>query len=344
VDLCFFTALLLDGLWWKTRWISGIALVWFTAGYIRYRRDAMMNFRRSRRIREAMTLKQVMEIERAYALRRDYDTFEKRAMVRSPLDRYFFHARYERVQALLEEFAKGAEKILDMGCGFGIHSVFIAHRIAPMVVGLDLNDIKLREAIRIALREGVSGKTSFVTADAAFPPFRPGSFRCILATEVLEHLISPSEGLAACNQLLCDHGILIITTPGRHNLNYSANPCMIMEKLLSLIWDGVLPPYHNLHAEREFDWREPEPHYGMHYNFTWRELEHLLHENGFEVVWTGGFEMELFPLLLLEFLARGNVAQIRRAVAPIEAVLERVPVIRSMAQHLLVVARKARRP
>ncbi len=342
VDLSFFTALLLDGFWWQTKGIFWISLLSLTAGYIRYRREALLNFRRSRDIRETMTLSHVKDIERTYALRQDYDTFEKRALVRPPLDGYFFHARYERVQDLLDEYAPASKRVLDLGCGFGIHTAHIANRIAPMAVGLDLNEIKLREARRIALREGATENTSFVCADAALPPFQPSSFHCILATEVLEHLINPSEGLAACNRLLSEHGILILTTPSRHNLNYSTNPLIILEKILSLVRDEVLPPYHNLHAEREFDWRKPEPHYGMHYNFTWRELERLLHENGFEVIWRGGFEMEVFPFLMVELFARGNVTQIRKVVAPIEAALERIPVIRAMGQHLLVVARKIR--
>jgi SAM-dependent methyltransferase len=243
---------------------------------------------------------------------------------------------------LLDEYVRGATSVLDLGCGFGVHTATIANRIAPIAVGLDLNDIKLREARRIASTEGVTENTAFVCGDAAHPPFRPAGFQCILATEVLEHLINPSEGLAACNRLLCDHGLLILTTPSRHNLDYIANPFFILEKVLSLIWNEVLPPYHNLHAEREFDWRKPEPLYGMHYHFSWGELERLFRENGFEVVWKGGFEMEVFPFLILEFLARGNLTQIRKVVAPMEAALERIPVIRAMGQHLLAVARKIR--
>jgi hypothetical protein len=159
-------------------------------------------------------------------------------------------------------------------------------------------------------------------------------------TEVLEHLLSPADGLDACHALLRDGGGLIITTPGSHNLNYSTNPFVIAEKLLSLIADRVLPPYHNLHAEREFDREKPEPHYGIHYHFSHQQLEALLRHAGFESVLHRSFEFEIYPYLLIEPLTGGKVDRIARWVSPIEALLQSIPWINHLGQHLVWVARK----
>jgi len=332
--------LLLDLIWWQTRVIFWVCLVYFVGAYLWHRREAVLNFRCSEPLRQAMTLKDIQEIERVYTLREDFNTQEKRARSRPPLDRHFYYARYERVQKLLDRFARKATRVLDMGCGFGRNTLYIRHVLQRPAVGLDLDSLKLAEAWREAREKPLTGGIGFVCGDVAQPPFRPGSFDCILLTEILEHLIEPAEGLTACREMLCDGGLLIVTTPSRHNLNYSNNPIVILEKVLSLLSDRILPPYHNLHARYEYNWRKPEPQYGMHYQFSWQKLEGLLERAGFERIWRGTFELEIFPFLLVELFAQGELECIRKAVAPVEAVLEKTPLIKDLGQHLLWVGRK----
>jgi SAM-dependent methyltransferase len=337
-------ALFSDLLWWHTGWVALLAACWSTAGYLWYRREALLNHRLSAPRRAAMTLSTVLDIEREYMLRDDFDTFEKRAAVRSPLDRHFFHARYEQVQRLLDEHAGGARSVLDVGCGFGIHTLHIGRTFPGTAIGLELNLLKLIAARRTVEPIAAGTRIHFVCADASCPPFRPGSFDCILLTEVLEHLIDPAAGLTACNEMLAPGGTIVITTPGRHNLDYHTNPLFILEKVLSLAWDAILPPYHHLHAQFEFNWRKPEARYGMHHHFSWQELARLVERAGFTTVWRGGFEIECFGHLVTELLARGEAERIRQRVAPWESLLARTPVIRWLGQHLLLVARKGAHP
>jgi SAM-dependent methyltransferase len=335
--------LLLDLVWWQSRVISWACLIYFIGTYLWHRREAVLNFRYSERLRTEMTLNAIKDIERVYTRHEDFNTQEKRARSRPPLDRHFYYARYERVQKLLDRFARKATRVLDMGCGFGRNTVYIRQVLQRPAVGLDMDSLKLVEAWRAAQEKSLSGGIDFVCGDVAQPPFRPASFDCILLTEILEHLIEPAEGLAACRELLCDGGLLIVTTPSSHNLNYSNNPILILEKLLSLLPDRILPPYHNLHARYEYNWRNPEPQYGMHYQFSWQELEALLERAGFERIWRGTFELEIFPFLLAELFAQGDLECIRKAVAPLEDVLEKTPLIKDLGQHLLWVGRKSAR-
>lgn len=334
------TAFLLDLFWWHTEVVFWISVLYFIGSYLCYRGEAILNYRISEPIRKGMALTDVEEIERRYTMREDFNTFENRALVRSPLDRHFYYARYERVQALLEKYAKGAKRALDMGCGFGKNTNYICQNLKCPAIGLELDSLKLMEAWRAARKRLITEDIAFICGDASHPPFRASSFDCILLTEALEHLINPSEGLAACHYLLCDGGILIITTPSSHNLNYSNNPLLILEKLLSLASDRLLPPYHNLHAQFEFNWRKPEPEYGMHYHFSWQRLGSLLQEAGFQSIWRESFEMEIFLFLLIEFFAQDDVEQIKKYIAPVEAMMEKMPFIKYLGQHLVWVARK----
>jgi len=332
--------MLADLLWWHTDALFWLALVYFIADYFFYRRAARRNFRHSQRIRDEMTLADIKTIEEEYTRRSDFDTFDKRAMVRPPLERYFYLGRYRRVQQLLDRYASGAGRILDLGCGFGVNTVYILNHLRIPVVGMELNRMKMTEAVRSFRLEPKPKDLEWVCGEASNPPFKASSFDCVLFTEVLEHLLEPAAGLAACRTLLSKGGLLLLTTPSSHNLSYSSNPFIVAEKMLSLIRDEVLPPYHNLHAQFEFNWRKPEPAYGIHYHFSRQRLEFLLRQNGFETIWWGSYEVEALPLLLFELLAKGNVKEIARFADPFESLAEKIPVVGRLGQHLLWVARK----
>ena len=339
-ELVAVAILLLDLIWWRAFLPAALALAFLLWFFFRYRREAVLSYCHSEPVRCRMALADIRDIERKYTRRDDYNSPEKRALVRKGLDRYFYYVRYERVQALLDTFAADSKRVLDMGCGFGRNTLYVAENLKRPAVGLDLDDLKLAWAASEASRHGTIGNVGFVCADAALPPLRAGSFECIVMTEALEHLISPAQGLAACHELLLPGGILIITVPSRHNLAYSINPFIVLEKIVSLVDDRVLPPYHGLHARFEYDRHNPEPQYGMHYNFSGQRLEGLLSQAGFSTIRRESFEIEIFPYLAIEFLCQGDVQRMKRLVAPLEALVTRLPVIGRMGQHLVWVARK----
>jgi SAM-dependent methyltransferase len=332
--------LLLDLFWWHTLLAFLIASSYFIVSYLFYRREAFLNYRYSASIRKGLTLSDIRDIETEYTMREDFDSFEKCAMVRPPLDRFFYYERYRRIQALLSKYARASKRVLDLGCGFGENTIYIGRSLKSDVVGLDLDNLKLKEALSAARKKQSIEKISFICGDASHPPFQPARFDSILLTEVLEHLINPLEALATCRHLLCNGGILLISTPSSHNLDYRNNPLLILEKALSLISDRVLPPYHSLHGRFEFTWRKPEPLYGMHYHFSRQEMETLLRETGFRIIWSGSFEIEIFPYLLIEHFFQQDLQRIRKRVAPVERVMRKVPVLKHLGQHLLCVAQK----
>lgn len=340
IEMALLAGMILDLIWWHIWYLTSLCALYFIYDYVSYRREAILNFRASRPVREAITLGDVKELETRYTSLEDFNSPEKRAMARPPLDRYFYYVRYQWAQMLLDKYARGAKRVLDLGCGFGLNTLYVCQNLSTAASGLDLDHLKLIEAFRRGANSPLCKEIAFVAGDACHPPFKASSFDCILMAEALEHLIRPEEGVAACKDLLCDGGTLILTTPSSHNLNYSSNPLIVLEKLLSLVWDRILPPYHNLHAQSEYDRKNPEPQYGIHHHFSYQNLSTLLCSNGFKSILKGSFEMEIPLFPMIDLLFRGDLEKIRKFVRSIELLLEKLPLVKYLGQHLIWVAQK----
>ena len=341
-EFLLLAALAADFVWFHTGWVFWVAVLALILMYLNYRREARLDAAASEPVRQRMTTDHIRRLERQYTVREDFNTPEKRALLRSPLDRHYYHFRYERVQALVAQWTRACERRLDLGCGFGGNTLYMARLSPGTVVGLELDDLKLSEASTRARKLETPAHISFVCGDAMQPPLRAAGFDSILMTEVLEHVIDPPAALQACSDLLRDDGLLLLSTPSRHDLNYTCNPLVFLEKCLSLATDRLLPLFHNLHAQFEYNRRKPEPAYGMHYHFSHQKLERLLGQAGFQTLWRGSFEIEFFPFLLVEFFAQKRPDVIRAVVAPMEAALQKMPLVRHLGQHLLWVAKKRR--
>ena len=323
------------------RWILvGGSLAYFIFDYLRYRREAALNFQESRGLREQMRLQDILAIERKYSLRDDFNTFEKHAEARTPLDRYFYYAKYECVRNLILSYGLKGGLCLDLGCGFGEDAFYLAQHVSRSVIGLELDEIKLFRARKKFQREDPPLPVTFCVGDALQSPFRPEMFDTILMTEVLEHLIDPERGIENCRRLLKEGGVLIVSTPSSHNMDYTMNPFLLLEKAMSLLTDKVLPPYHGLHARFEYDRKHPEPEYGIHYHFSQKQLRRIVTQNQFHILWEGTFEIEISPYLCLELFLKGDVGKIGKVVQPIERILQKIPLINRFGQHLLLVAQK----
>ena len=82
--------------------------------------------------------------------------------------------------------------ILDVGCGEGVVTERIARLTGVTTVGVDLGV----PALEAQWRRREAGLLSFDGASAYELPFEDGSFDCVCALEVLEHLERPGEALA----------------------------------------------------------------------------------------------------------------------------------------------------
>jgi len=119
-------------------------------------------------------------------------------------------ARYELVLDLIGNKIKG-KRVLDVGCGDGVLSFFLAKRGAK-VVGIDIS----KEAINFACkkcRKIENLNLEFLIASAYRVPFKNESFDYVVSSEVIEHLKYPEKMLFEVRRVWNKKGRIIITTP-----------------------------------------------------------------------------------------------------------------------------------
>jgi ubiquinone/menaquinone biosynthesis C-methylase UbiE len=101
-------------------------------------------------------------------------------------------------------------RILDVGCGFGDILMYIQDvfkEFNPILTGCDISDVMIKSA---------KNKTVGISFNASLAeqlPYKNNSFDYILCTEVLEHVISPSQTITELVRVLKPDGTILITTP-----------------------------------------------------------------------------------------------------------------------------------
>jgi len=108
-----------------------------------------------------------------------------------------------------ELFERAApQSVLDVGCGEGVLTCEWADRLREgHIVGLDLNDPKLREEWERRERHNLE----FVAADATALPFADDEFDLAAAIEVLEHVPYPEATVAEMARVARRH--LLVSVP-----------------------------------------------------------------------------------------------------------------------------------
>jgi SAM-dependent methyltransferase len=108
----------------------------------------------------------------------------------------------------------GCQRVLDLGCGSGRHSVLLA-RLGFRVFGLDNAPTALRLSREWMQSEALS-EAGFVLGDAHQGlPFREGAFDALLSTQVIHHARLASVQFAAqeIRRVLRPKGLLLVTVP-----------------------------------------------------------------------------------------------------------------------------------
>lgn len=118
-------------------------------------------------------------------------------------------------QAIISRVPKNAELILDVGCG----SAWVAEHFLPKgkkVISMDISIDNPKKALQYYPSENHSA----IIADAFYLPLEDNSVDCIIASEIIEHVLNPEEFIKSLLRVIKPGGKLIITTPYNETLEY----------------------------------------------------------------------------------------------------------------------------
>jgi tocopherol O-methyltransferase len=132
-------------------------------------------------------------------------------------------------------------QILDVGCGIGGSSLYLAEKFNAQVIGITLSKYQVKRAKERALEKGGAKNVQFLVADGLNPPFGEESFDLIWSLESLEHIPDKAGFMRNCYRLLKPGGRLIVATWCHRNIPPELNDDE--QALLEKIYHAYHLPY-----------------------------------------------------------------------------------------------------
>jgi SAM-dependent methyltransferase len=196
-------------------------------------------------------------------------------------------ARAERSHfARLLNFAIAPDaKILEIGCGTGQMSLYLAHG-NRLVIGADLTGASLILAAAAARRFGVD-RVQFVETDLHRPGLRAGAFDVVYASGVLHHTPNPRLSFARIAQLVRPGGVIVV---GLYNA-FARIPLRLrrlIARLSGYRWipfDPVLRDRRNEPARWEA-WLRDQYRHPVEHRHTIAEVRNWFEDNGIDYMRT----------------------------------------------------------
>lgn len=103
-----------------------------------------------------------------------------------------------------------AQQILDVGCGIGGSSLYLAERFGASATGITLSPVQANRATERAEAAGIQAQ--FQVADALQMPFADGQFDLVWTLESGEHMPDKEQFLRECWRVLRPGGRLVMAT------------------------------------------------------------------------------------------------------------------------------------
>lgn len=188
-----------------------------------------------------------MDLERRQAIQRHYDrlAFLYRMLWGEHLHHGFWAEGSEDTPAraqlrLNEELARLAElspsrgrRALDVGCGIGGSSFWLAENFDYEVLGINISPVQLRMARHSSEYGAGAGRTRFVRMDAERMRLPDHAFDLVWAIESSEHFADRPAFLAKCFRLLRPGGTLALCSWLGASPGLDADPGMLVFPLAS---------------------------------------------------------------------------------------------------------------
>jgi len=117
---------------------------------------------------------------------------------------------------VISKVSKNVSSILDVGCGSGWVAKHFATK-GVQVNSLDVSVVNPAKALKLYPFNNHNG----VVANSFRLPFADDSFDCVIASEIIEHVVSPTDFVKELLRVVKKNGELIITTPNKEKIIYN---------------------------------------------------------------------------------------------------------------------------
>ncbi|KAH6802632.1 gamma-tocopherol methyltransferase [Perilla frutescens var. frutescens] len=148
-----------------------------------------------------------------------------------------------RFASLSDNTTEKPKNIVDVGCGIGGSSRYLARKYGANCQGITLSPVQAQRAQQLADAQGLNGKVSFEVADALNQPFPEGKFDLVWSMESGEHMPDKKKFVNELVRVAAPGGRIIIVTWCHRDLSPSEESLRQEEKdLLNKICSAYYLP------------------------------------------------------------------------------------------------------
>lgn len=203
---------------------------------------------------------------------------------------------------------RSGDRILDVGCGEGRHTIGAYLNADVEAIGVDLSEKDLQTAKeRFAdFEEKNNSRKSllFQKADALALPFADNSFDKVICSEVLEHIPDYQGVLAEINRVLKPDGLLAVSVPRA----WPEEICWRLSKAYRKVEGGHIRIFNATQLRNDVEdlgWKRYSRHWAhaLHAPFWWLKCWYWDNEDSRLVQWYHSFLV--WDLMKRPWLTRG---------------------------------------
>jgi len=238
-------------------------------------------------------------------------------MLFEAIDKWYNIVRWIDLKNLQSIITQHCGRVLEIGCGKGYFAGFFAEK-ASRYCGIDIDAKELAFLKKIIQSRQEKECCEIAAADAAWLPFKSGSFDLVFCNCVIEHIADDESVLREAVRVLKPKGEMVFTFPTSTYEPRTLKRMLFERKGLRWLADASLKHYFDCAALKEAeDWYVRERWQHVRHGYTADDVKKRLEALGMEVtdcfyyftqplieVWewcTFTFLNRIFPLSLLFF-------------------------------------------
>ncbi|KAJ4844917.1 putative tocopherol O-methyltransferase, chloroplastic [Turnera subulata] len=163
----------------------------------------------------------------------EFETFKDKFHISNTVQAGYWAAFFSynvEVHLDTEDPDKRPKNVVDVGCGIGGSSRYLARKYGAKCVGITLSPIQADRANALAAAEGLAEKASFQVADALEQPFPDGQFDLVWSMESGEHMPDKRKFVTELARVAAPGATIIIVTWCHRDLGPSEKSLQPWEK------------------------------------------------------------------------------------------------------------------